>query len=143
MIGGKERIYVWEDTYYEYTGSTLDFRVKKNGTTVYEGYAEQYPDGANIKIYINRIAREFLSNGDFNPASAGTQSDSAATAVFALYRIEEGDSETPLGSITVCMGSLGELVQGTISEPVNGHADYRMHIPLSVYKINSGSININ
>lgn len=142
MIGGKDRIYVWEDTYYEYSGDTLDFRVKKNGTTVYEGYAEQFPDGSSIRIYINRIAREFLFNGDFNPASAGTQSDSAATATFALYRVS-GTSETQLGSIVVCMGGLGTLAQGVISEPVNGHADFRMHLPLSVFMNNSGSITIN
>ena len=126
MIGGKDLINVWEDTYLEYSGDTLDFRVYRNGTLVYEGYAEKFPDGTPIRIYINRIARDYLYNGDFNPSENGITTDSGATDYFHISRVYNGGSEQGLGGIDILYGFSGDAVNGSLlNEPVNRHADMR------------------
>lgn len=145
MINGKSVIPVWEDTYYEYSGSTLHCRVKKDGVKVCDIYAEAFPDGRPIKVYVNRLAKDYLSNGGFNPTATGLTADSEATAVFSLIRlIESGGTYTEdvtLGDITIVYG-FGNLSEGLVSEPVNGHADVRMNLPLSVFFLAGTNITI-
>lgn len=139
MIGGKERIMVWEDTYYEHSGETLDFSVSMGGVRVYIGHAEAFPDGRPIRVYINRIVMQFLKNSDFNPTVSGLTADSTASAYFTLY--DEGSSVT-LGGIWIVFGFYGEA-GSLLSEPVNGKADSRMHLPLSSFNSSATTININ
>lgn len=138
MIGGKDRIYAWEDTYYEYSGSSLYFRVRKDGSTVYKGYAEKFPDGTPIRIYINRIARDYLSNGGYTPPVTGWTADENAYATFTLDRLNEnGRVLGNLGSIEIIQSYHGEVPDAEsfiMSAPVNGHADARMYLPVTTFK---------
>lgn len=145
MINGKQEIFVWEDTYVEVPQNTIRFRVKMNGTSVYDGVAEKFPDGRPIRIYINRIAYEYLFNSDFNPSVTGVTTDATASAVFSIHELVEDNGDvyegSTLGSITIVFGFNGD-VEPIISEPVNGRADMRMNLPLSFYASSSTTITI-
>lgn len=139
MIGGKAQIYAHEDTYLEYTGDTLDFYVKRDGTTVYQGYAERFPDGRPIRIYINRIAQDYLESDGFNPSLTGLQADSGASANFSITTT----GGTPLGDVRVMNGWNENLsAHQLLSTPVNGHADRRMYLPASSYHNTNATIQI-
>ena len=131
MIKGKDIINVWEDTYVEYSGDTLYFRVKKDNEPVYEGYAERFPDGTPIRIYINRIARDYLFNGVFDPTVTGLTVDSGACGEFSVFSMSGVTEQECLGSIVIVYGFEGDAVNGTLNEPVNTHADMRQQCFLS------------
>lgn len=136
MINGKEKIFVWEDTYLEVSQNTISFRVKMNGVTIYQGVAEAFPDGRPIRIYINRIACEYLYNSDFNPSVTGVTSDGTASAVFSVVELTESNgvvSEgSTLGSIIIAFGFDGDLLN-ILSEPIDGKADVRMSLPITIF----------
>ena len=146
MINGKNLIPVWEDTYYETSAETLDFRIKLDGVKIYDGYAEAFPDGKPIRVYVNRIAGDYLYNGEFNPSQTGMQADSGASAVLTLTELRESGGTvtegTVLGSITVFYG-FKDAREGLISDPVNGRADARMFLPLSAFFTSGTTITIN
>lgn len=146
MINGKEKIFVWEDTYLEVSQNTISFRVKMNGATIYQGVAEAFPDGRPIRIYINRIACEYLYNSDFNPSVTGVTSDGTASAVFSVVQLTESNgvvSEgSTLGSIIIAFGFDGELTS-VLSEPIDGKADVRMNLPVSFFNSSATTITIN
>ena len=60
MINGKNYIYTALDEFVEVSGDTVPFVLKKDGVTVLEGVARQFPDGRNIRFYLNRLAEEYL-----------------------------------------------------------------------------------
>lgn len=124
MLGGKDLINVWEDTYLEYAGDTLDFRVYKDDVPVYSGYAERFPDGTPIRVYINRIARDYLFNGVFDPSVTGLTQDSGACAEFSVVQMN-GGVETVFGEIGVVNAFNGAAINGLLNEPINTHADMR------------------
>lgn len=145
MIDGKERIYCWEDTAYEYSGSTLYFRVKKDGDTVYEGYSEAFPDGTPIRVYINRIARDYMENGRFSPVRTGVTQDAEAYAEFSLVRLDGDVEDAVLGTIQVLYGFYGDApAESTeiMSDPINGHADMRMYLPVTLFNEEATEIEI-
>lgn len=140
MINGKSLIPVWEDTYYEYSGDTLYFRVKMDGVSIYDGYAEAFPDGTPIRVYINRIAGDYLFNSEsFDPGRAGYFLDSGASANFTLVRMNVSGNTytegTTLGDVTILFG-FGDVYAGVISDPVNGHSDMRMKLPVTGFFAN-------
>ena len=122
MINGKDYIFSSEDLFYESSASTLDFKVEADGVEVYEAHAEQFPDGTPIRIYINRIAKDYLSHGTL-PTATGLTTDGGA---FKLFDITTPDS---VGSVWVADGHGKNMEDGKIfSDPINGLADQRMFL---------------
>lgn len=145
MINGKSLIPVWEDTYYEYSGDTLYFRVKMDGSTVFDGYAEGFPDGSPIRIYVNRIAVDYLSDDAFRPDVTGLTENTGAMANFELFKLVLNggtyEEDEKLGDIYIYYGS--DRADGIAAVPVNGHADSRMKLPMTAVLTEQGVIEID
>ena len=122
MINGKDYIFSSEDLFYEASASTLDFKVEANGVEVYEAHAEQFPDGTPIRVYINRIAKDYLSHGTL-PTATGMTTDNGA---FKLFDIKTPDS---VGSVWILDGNGKNMQNNKIfCDPINGVADQRMYL---------------
>lgn len=53
---------IWKDVYYTSTADTLTYYIKLGGETIFNGRAFKRPDSADLKININRICQNYLSN---------------------------------------------------------------------------------
>ena len=53
---------IWRDIYYTSTADTLTYYIMNGGTTIFNGRAFKRPDSADLKININRICQNYLSN---------------------------------------------------------------------------------
>lgn len=132
MINGKSLIQVWEDTYYQHTGDTLYYKVNINGAYFTKGKAESFPDGTLPRVYVNRIAQDWFDVADI-PASTGVTPDSGACCDLSLVLCDSGFTEQEtIGTIRIVAGWYGQ-VRTLLSEPVNGHADMRMELPITFY----------
>lgn len=146
MINGKSLIPVWEDTYYEYSGETLNFRLKMDGRNVFDGYAEGFPDGTPIRVYVNRIAVDYLSDDAFRPDVTGLTENTGAMANFELFQLTLSggsyEEDVKLGDIYIYYGQ-EKISEGTAAEPINGHADSRMKLPMTAVLTEQDVIEID
>lgn len=141
MINGKSLIQVWEDTYYQHTGETLYYKVKINGDDFKRGIAVSLPDGTLPRVYVNRIAVEWLDRADM-PQETGITADSGACCDLTLVACNSGFTEQDtVGTIRIVDGWHGS-VRTLLSEPINGHADMRMELPLSFYSESGETVDI-
>lgn len=62
---------IYKDTIYTYSGSSLEYSIELNGTTIFRGKAYAAPGEDEIKININRICENYLDNYDIEPVFAG------------------------------------------------------------------------
>lgn len=66
MINGKEYIFSALDEFVEVSGGTIPFALKKDGETILEGVARQFPDGRAIRFYLNRLSSSYLETATWN-----------------------------------------------------------------------------
>lgn len=142
MINGKSLIQVWEDTYYQHTGETLYYKVKINGDDFKRGIAVSLPDGTLPRVYVNRIAVEWFNGADYLPQKEWLTTDGDACCDLTLVACNSGFTEqATVGTIRIVDGWYGS-VSTLLSEPVNGHADMRMGLPITLYSESGETIEL-
>ena len=124
---------IWIDDAFPYSGQTLHYCVKRNGTKIYEG--EATARDFSIKIYLNRIAQDFLESTF--PTETGVTADPGAGAAFSLVEMTREGSDWVEGDVLYCAVYIdawgGENGQ-TMAQPINGHADMRQRLFYTSYK---------
>ena len=125
MINGKNYIYTALDEFVEVSGDTVPFVLKKDGVTVLEGVASQFPDGRNIRFYLNRLAEEYLDTTGWENLlfSTGVTKNPEAGGTF---EITNADTNSSICSAYVIKGLGTET--GLTNEVIDGKADPRMLI---------------
>ena len=125
---------VWKDDPVSYTGSTLDFKIYKDGTEVQSGVmtALDFP----ITIYLNRYAQPFLGN-NFPGTDSGVTADPDALGIFAI----KDDSGNTIVSETYVSAYAGEFNE-LMSEPIDGKADMRQKLYITQYSASAGTKTI-
>lgn len=134
MINGKDYIYTALDEFVEVSGTTIPFALKRDGETVLEGVAREFPDGRQIRFYLNRLAEEYLDTTCWENLlfSTGVLTNPEAGGTFTITNT---DTEEEICSAYVIKGC--GTATGLTSEPIDGKADPRMHVFFS----NAGSAN--
>lgn len=128
MINGKSYIYSALDEYVESSGDTISFALKKDGVTVLEGVARQFPDGRNIRFYLNRLADAYISTVGWEDLlfESGITVNHEASGDFQLI---DTDSNTEICSAHVIKGY--GTTTGITNEIIDGRVDPRMNIFIS------------
>lgn len=134
MINGKDYIYTALDEFVEVSGTTIPFALKRDGETVLEGVAREFPDGRQIRFYLNRLADGYLDTGSWEDLLFVT-GITENTQAGAEFQIINTDTEEEICSAYVIKGC--GTATGLTSEPIDGKADPRMHVFFS----NAGSAN--
>ena len=123
MINGKNFIYSALDEFVEVSGDTIPFALKRNGETVLEGVAREFPDGRQIRFYLNRLADAYLDTGSWEDLLFVT-GVTKNTQAGANFQIINTDTNTEICSAYVIKGC--GTATGVTSEPIDGKADPRM-----------------
>lgn len=125
---------VWKDEGSDYSGSTLNFSLYKNGVKVQEGVMTAYD--FPIKIYLNRYAQPFLGN-NFPGTENGVVPDPDASGEFAM---EDASGNTVVSEtyISAYAGDFNELM----AEPIDGKADPRQKLYITQYSASAGTKTI-
>lgn len=86
---------IYKDTIFEYTGNTLDYSIVMDGLTIFQGRAYIAPGDSAIKININRICENYLSNDAVDEILAN-RSYGRQTAYDALktFLLKDGNGNT-------------------------------------------------
>lgn len=128
---------VWQDDAYEYSGQTLHYCVKMNGTKIYDGIAtaRDFP----IRIYLNRIAQGYIES-EF-PDATGVTQDTGASAVFSLVRLS-GDTEDGVLYTQTYLDAYDGYYEGSMAQPINGHADARQRLFYTSYNEQQTTITV-
>ena len=77
---------IYSDTYYTSSASTLYYRIELDGAVIYSGKAVRMPNADEIKININKICQNYLSNDieDILDYELDSSMDNDAIKVFDL-----------------------------------------------------------
>lgn len=130
------RQYIEVDTPYTATTESLAFKVEdSDGNVVWQGVARPFPGESAVTIWVNRLVSDFLGSG-WAPAT-GVTSDESSCRTFYLK-----DGEGTLLETFVFVDGDGTLQEGLFSEPVNGHLDPRMMMPVTNYSVSGTTITI-
>ena len=112
---------IWKDTYYTSTASTLAYNIYLGSSIIYSGKAVAMP-GGNIKININQIVRDYLSQDIYNLVSTSSTAETNTNAYLSF------DLKNTGGTTLETYGFLYQWDKGvdwgggatTLSLPVNG-----------------------
>lgn len=129
---------IWEDTYYEYNGDILSYHiVDDNGNIIFAGKAYRMPNEDNVKININSICKNYLSN-DLRPVLDAFDSGILSTAVmedacrtFYLHDINETLLEEFVFLYDWSYDFRYRGENRTLSKPINGRTVSGMFTPLT------------
>lgn len=132
-IGQKTDVFQSEDIWGTVSAETAYFKVKRNGSVVYEGRAEVYPDGGQIKVYVNRVVRGLLDGGVLPTETGLTQNPDGVVEATLEFEDDEGDTISTLSTVRVWQGAGEFPVTGKAftSDTINGHASPAMLLFLS------------
>lgn len=130
---------IWEDTYYLYEGDKLAYHiVDDNGDIVFAGKAYRMPRADAVKININSICKNYLSN-DLRPvldAYSESDTDSAvmeeACRTFYLHDNNDNVLETFEFLYDWSYEFRYRGQNRVLSSPVNGRVTSSMFKPLTV-----------
>lgn len=128
--------YIWKDTAYVTSAETLDWTLVQDGTTVASGVSHLRPGEEWLKVYVNRLAEDWLEST--YPSATGLTTDDGACMDFTL----QDSSGNTLGTYRFILGSVGEVREGISSDPVNGHADCRQRIFAGGYFASATNVTI-
>lgn len=126
---------IWKDTFYTTTSSRLHYKIYQNTTLLYEGVAVKMPSELNLKININKICKDYLSQDIDLLITSNSASMQAASAFVAF------DLKNERGTILESYGFLYDWdwshswngAATTLSLPVNGeYADGMMKLKTTV-----------
>lgn len=125
---------VFLDDGLNYSGSTLNFNLYRNGVLVQDGFMTAYD--FPIKIYLNRYAQPFLGN-NFPGVEQGVVADPDASGVFDMQDLS-GSTVVSETYISAYAGDFNELM----AEPIDGKADPRQKIYITQYSATAGTKTI-
>lgn len=127
MINGKEYIFSALDEFVTSAEDAVPFTLKKGSETVLEGVARKFPDGREIKFYLNRLASSYLETRTWENLlfENGITENPDAGGQFTL--LDENDDE--ICSAYVIKGYGTDT--GVTNEIIDGRADPRMKIFVS------------
>ena len=127
MINGKDYIFSALDEFISVSGDTLPFSLEKGGEAVFEGVARKFPDGSEIRFYLNRLASAYLDTQTWENLlfNSGITANPDAGGQFRL--LDENDVE--LCSAYVIKGYGTDT--GVTNEIIDGRVDPRMKIFVS------------
>lgn len=125
---------VFLDEGLDYSGSTLNFNLYRNGVLVQEGFMTAYD--FPIKIYLNRYAQPFLGN-NFPGVEQGVVADPDASGDFDMKDLS-GSTVVSETYISAYAGDFNELM----AEPIDGKADPRQKIYITQYSASAGTKTI-
>lgn len=127
MINGKEYIFSALDEFLAVSGDTVPFSLEKGGETVLEGVARKFPDGREIRFYLNRLASAYLDTQTWENLlfESGITANPDAGAEFTLL---DGDG-VEICSAYVIKGCGTDT--GVTNEIIDGRVDPRMKIFVS------------
>lgn len=133
QIGQKTDVFQSEDIWGTVSAETAYFRVKRDGTTIYTGRAEVYPDGGQIKVYVNRIARGLLDGGVLPTEPGLSQNSDGVVSATLEFEDEDGETISTLSTVRVWQGAgvFDQAGKMFTSDPINGHACPAMLLFLS------------
>lgn len=128
---------IWKDTVYQITGDTLSYYVKVGDVTVWDDVAHRRPNDTRIKIYMNRIAIDFME-GNLAFVTGLTENPKEFVE-FKLYAHAGGIGRL-LETYQFLFSFDGEWNGETkvLSNPINGIIDLRMLAPITVYSGGTG-----
>lgn len=142
----------YRDTYYEYSGDSLSFFIQVDGDeVVFQGNAVKGPNEDSIRININRIAKDYLSQSmpDFRDADGTILRHPEAFRIFRLYR-NDGILLRSYGVLFDWEGEFGGEYPGEIpmsltkilSDPIRPNVSADMILPITVFGgFSGGTIN--
>ena len=122
---------IWKDTYYQTTGSTIQFALSNNGNTIYNGKAYAIPNTSTIKINISNICENYLDSnlGDLTGLSSSTSYNTDTYKEFILTLYNETANTWSTGETYGFLmnydreyepnfSSMGSI---NLNYPINGH----------------------
>lgn len=132
---------IWKDTVYQITGDTLSYYVKVGDVTVWDDVAHRRPNDARIRIYMNRIAIDFM-NG-YLSFNTGLTQNTGEFVEFKLYAHAGGIGRL-LETYQFLFSFDGEWngEDKTLSNPIDGVLDPRMLVPFTQYCASATNITI-
>ena len=125
---------VFLDDPVAYSGSTLDFKLYRDGSKVQDGVMTAYD--FPITIYLNRYAEPFLGN-NFPGTTSGVTADPDASGEFEI-RDYSGNTIVSETYISAYAGEFDELM----AEPIDGKADMRQKLYITQYSASAGTKTI-
>lgn len=113
---------IYRDTYYTTNSSTLSYTIECNGATIFSGRAYRMPSGDNIKININKICKDYLSQ-DIDSIIGGSSSQTNANACLDFTLKNSGGTtlETYRFLYDWDYDHSWTGQSATLSEKINGH----------------------
>ena len=85
---------IYKDTIFEYTGSSLTYAVLLNGQNIFNGRAYVAPGENVIKININRICENYLSNDAVEEILDGTSTMQVAWNAYRTFIVVDESGNT-------------------------------------------------
>lgn len=129
---------IWEDIYYTYDGNMLSYYITdENDNKLFAGKAYRRPDEDRIKVKINSICRNYLSN-DLRPLLdsyyGGTTSDAESPTGIRVFKLYDSN-DIMLESYELLYDWSYEVHWNgndmTLSRPINGRATSMMFRPMT------------
>lgn len=144
---------IWKDTYYYLTDSTqtgldpLDYSITltTNGVEneIFRGRAYQRPTDTFIRLNINKICQNYLSNDIQSLLESGAQS-AVTNEAYGLFKLYDDNTDTLLETYGFLYDwSYDAKDFGSdilMSNPVNGHYDARMKTLMTYWEYNDKTV---
>lgn len=134
---------IYKDTFYTTADRTLVYTIKVDGEQIFSGKAYRMPNAETLKININKICQNYLSNDIqelLEDPAVVLSVNEEALKIFELYDEEENLLETY--QFLYCWDYDFDWNGGNaeLSNPINGHYAAGM-LKMKTYKDNTGVYN--
>lgn len=115
---------IWVDTFYETSQSELSYRISLDGGVVFSGKAYRYPNADILRININKVCQNYLSNNSVETIFNGAQTENAPESIRTFVLMD--DSGRTLETYRFLYDWSYEdkdWIGGNVilSKPINGH----------------------
>ena len=126
---------IYQDTIYSFEGESVNYQIVLDGSVIFQGRAYAAPGEDTIKININRICENYLSNYDIEPILNGTAVTAPAPYACRTFSLLN-DSGITLETYTFLYnydyGGPFNTEGMALSDPINGKSGVNM-VPVRTY----------
>lgn len=135
---------VYRDTFCEYSGDSLSFYVLADEGVVFNGKAVKGPNEQNIRINVNRIAKDYLSQSLDNQAILADNQVFEHREAFRVFHFYRNDG--------ILLGTYGVLFDWglpfsgattVLSDPITPHISKDMKAVYTVYNASGVTIDVD
>ena len=126
---------IYRDTIYVYTGDSLTYSITLDGETIFQGRAYAAPGEDTIRININRVCENYLSNFDIEGILNGlVESNTAVTAFREFILLDSGGTilETYKFLYNYAYDGVFNTEGMALSDPINNNTAVNL-FPLRTY----------